>query len=407
MNHESLPLQGIRVLELGQIVAGPAAGLILAELGADVIKIEPPHSGDTGRNMPNRGSTFYFLNRNKRSLALDLRNEDGRRVFARLVERSDVVIENYGPGALERLGIGYSWAKSVNPRIIYCSIKGFLPGPKESRPFLDELAQMEGGLAYMTGPPGQPMRAGASIVDIGAATYGALAVLAALLERERSGVGRFITAGLYETVVFWVGQHVSRAQVLEGSDQPLPAVGMGMRMGWGVYQLFPTRDNHQVFIAITTNRHWRQFCEEFGLTDLLEDPSLSDNRKRVTQKERLAQRITELTKSMEANELCLRLERAGVPYATVNTPADLLEDAHLKERMLELKVPGMERLRVPSLPIIMSDLRYNVRTMPPRLGEHTVEILTWLGYHEREISRLLESGIIRSDGPMLNVDAAD
>jgi crotonobetainyl-CoA:carnitine CoA-transferase CaiB-like acyl-CoA transferase len=208
----ALPLEGVRVLELGHIVAGPSAGLILADLGADVIKVERSGVGDQSRAMPAGSSAlFHFLNRNKRSVAIDLKGSvEGRELFLRLAAASDVVIDNFAYGAVEALGLGYDVLVRANPGIIYLALKGFLPGPNEARPFLDELAQMSGGLAFMTGPRGQPMRAGASIVDVGAAAYGVIAVLAALQQRARTGVGQRITSGLYETTVFWVGQWLAQ-----------------------------------------------------------------------------------------------------------------------------------------------------------------------------------------------------
>src|SRR5215213_1025765 len=213
MAPDRLPLAGIRVVELGHIVAGPSGGLILADLGADVVKVEEPTSGDQSRGMPNRGATFYAYNRNKRSLALDLKAEQGRAAFGRLVASADVVLDNYAPGVLDRLGIGYGWGSELNPRVIYCSIKGFLPGPYGDRPLLDELAQMMGSMAYMTGPLGTPLRAGSSVIDIGAATYGVVATLAALVDRQRTGRGQHIQSGLFETTVFLTTQHVAQAAI--------------------------------------------------------------------------------------------------------------------------------------------------------------------------------------------------
>src|SRR5437762_4986624 len=206
MSDAGLPLEGLRVLELGHIIAGPSAGLLLADLGADVIKVERP--GDADQSLPTGLSALaQFLNRNKRSVALDLKGSaEARNVFLRLVKTSDVVIDNFAYGAVEGLGLGYDVLAETNPGLIYLALKGFLPGPYEARPFLDELAQMAAGLAFMTGPKGQPMRAGASIVDVGAAAYGVIAVLAALQQRARTGAGQKITSGLYETTVFWVGQ---------------------------------------------------------------------------------------------------------------------------------------------------------------------------------------------------------
>lgn len=403
MHKEKAPLDGLRVLELGHIVAGPSASMMLAELGAEVVKVEHPDTGDTGRSMPNKGSTFYFLNRNKKSIALDLKREEGLAVFGRLVAKFDVVIDNYAPGALDRLGIGYEWGRKQNPRVIYCSIKGYLPGPKFERPSLDELAQMEGGLAYMTGPQGKPMRAGASIVDIGAATYGVLGVLAALLERERTGRGQSVISGLFETTTFWVGQHVSKVQMFRGDRlESVPMQGMGSMMGWGVYQLFPTRDGREIFIAVTTNRHFERLCRALGLEDLLGRAEYSNNSKRVANKVELAEIITETVSSQTGSALCEILQNAGVPYAEVNSPADLLDDPQATANMLSFEVPELDELKVPKLPMSIGDFEYEVRCGPPRLGEHTRDVLQAVGYATAEIDDMLAKRVAVENGPMIN-----
>lgn len=405
MTQQGLPLAGIRVLELGHIVAGPSGTFILGELGADVIKIEHPQSGDAARNMANRGASFYFVNRNKRSVAVDLKTPEGRQIFQRLLRTADVVLDNYAPGTLERLGVGYEWARSENPGIIYCSVKGFLPGPNESQPFLDELAQMAGGLAYMTGPPGQPLRAGASIVDIGAATYGVVGVLAALYQRQQTGRGQQVRAGLFETTVFWVGQHITGTQLSGRVPEPMSVYSMGRNMGWGVYQLFPTRDGRQLFIAATSNRHWERLCQELGLTDLGNDPNLNTNAKRVAQRPMLADRIAAVTRQMNYDDLVTRLTEAGIPHAPLNTPTDLLDDPHLQagRRLLPVDVPDHPGLLAPTLPVLVGDTEYTVRRPPPFLGEHTDEVLREAGYAPAELTDLENRGVIRHQGGMLQV----
>src|SRR5499426_3668714 len=308
----ALPLDGLRVLELGHIIAGPSAGLLLADLGADVIKVERAGEGDQSRTMPaGTSALFHFLNRNKRSIAIDLKGStEGRALFLRLVSGSDVVIDNFAFGAVEALGLGYDVLARTNPGIIYLDLKGFLPGPNEARPFLDELAQMSAGLAFMTGPRGQPIRAGASIVDVGAAAYGVIAVLAALQQRARTGTGQRITSGLYETTVFWVGQWLANYGATGEPSVPMPEIRQGTRMGWGIYQLFTAADGEQVFIGITSNAHWERFCTQFGLGDLLADERLSDNSKRVAARAWLPARIAEEMLKYPSTELAERLARA-------------------------------------------------------------------------------------------------
>lgn len=405
-----LPLAGVCVLELCHIVAGPSAGLILADLGADVIKIEHPDSGDTSRNQANLGSTFYAYNRNKKSLALNLRAAEGKEIFRRLVQRSDVVIDNYTAGALERLGIDYEWGSQVNPGVIYCSIKGFLPGPYGPRPFLDELAQMAGGLAYMTGPPGRPLRAGASIIDIGAATYGVVGVLAALYRRGMTGRGEHVQSGLFETTVFWMNQHIARAQLTGKTPEPFAAgpTGMASVMGWGVYQLFPTRDSRDVFIAVTANRHWTRLCRVLGFDDWENDPELGSNRKRAGHRVRIAERIAAVVVRYTFDEITALLDEAEIPYAQVNTPTDLVDDPHLNGRgqWMPLDVPGYQGLKVPSLPMTVGDAHYQVRLQPPRLGEHTDDILTELGYSPVEVAELKSREVVLRSDRLLDTDGA-
>ncbi|HSQ04518.1 MAG TPA: CaiB/BaiF CoA-transferase family protein [Burkholderiales bacterium] len=406
-----LPLQGIRVLELSHIVAGPSAGMILGDLGADVIKIEHPATGDTARSHDNDGGTFYTFNRNKQYLALDLRQPKGKAIFEKLVARSDVVLDNFAPGALARLGLDYAWARGVNRRIIYCSIKGFLPGPYGDRPFLDELAQMAGGLAYLTGLENQPMRAGASITDIGAATYGIVGILAALYRRELTGEGDAIEAGLYETIVFWISQYITRSQMT--GTNPLPrgmrSSGMGKAMGWGVYELFPTRDEKQVFIAVTGNRHWAGLCDALGFEDWKHAPEFSTNRKRSSQKRLIAERVKDAVRKYTYDEITERLYQALVPFAPVGTPLDLVNEKHLNEahRWLPLKI-GNGELKVPKLPLAMLGTRdFEVRTQPACLGEHTDLILGDLGYTPAEIEALKSEKVVMRSSRMLHIDSAD
>jgi len=408
---QRLPLEGVRVLELSHIVAGPSGGVILGDLGADVIKIEHPASGDTARSQANEGSTFFTFNRNKKYLALDLRKPAGKKIFEKLVARADVVLDNFAPGALARLGLGYEWGRKVNPRIIYCSVKGFLPGPYADRPFLDELAQMAGGLAYLTGLKDQPMRAGASITDIGAATYGVIGILAALYRRQSTGEGDCIEAGLYETVVFWISQYITRVQMTGTNPEPRGSQnsGMGANMGWGVYQLFPTRDGKPVFIAVTGNRHWAGLCDALGFDDWKNAAEFSNNRKRSKEKRRIAVRVAEAVKQYSYDEITARLYAVLVPYAPVNTPLDLVDEKHLNEgrRWLNVRVPGGE-YKVPKLPIEMGRSEaFDVRQQPNSLGEHTDVILEELGYTAAEIAVLKEEKIVLRSKRMLNTDDPD
>src|SRR3972149_4289537 len=392
MNH--LPLVGTRVLELGHIVAGPTAGVILADLGADVIKIEDPsRGGDQARKSPMGASTFYFLNRNKRSLAVNLREPEGKELFIKFASASDVVLDNYAPGVLERLGVGYEPVSKLNPRIIYCSINGFLKGPYAHRPALDEVAQMMGGIAYMTGLPDRPLRIGASVTDISVASYGVIGILSALLQRNQTGRGQRLISGLFETVVFWVGQHLAHFAMSGERPLPMPVRKMGTRFRWGVFDLFRAADGKQVFIGITSNRHWETFCAEFEQTELGSHPELHDNEARTRARDWLLPRVQEIAGRYDGKELMNKLEKAEVPYAPVNTPADLYEDPYLmghENRLLPVDT-GHKTIRLPALPFESDEFQFSVRRQPPRLGEHTREILQELGLSSADIDRLAKN----------------
>ena len=394
----ALPLEGLRVLELGHIIAGPSAGLVLADLGADVIKVERPGEGDQSRTMPaGTDANFHFLNRNKRSIAIDLKgSQEGRALFLRLAATADVVIDNFAHGTVDALGLGYETLARENPGLVYLALKGFLPGPYEARPFLDELAQMSAGLAYMTGPRGQPLRAGASIVDVGAAAYGVIAVLAALQQRAHTGRGQRITSGLFETTVFWVGQWIAQHAATGEPSIPMPEIRQGTRMGWGVYQLFTAADGEQIFIGITSNGHWERFCQAFALDDLLEDERLSDNARRVAARDWLPNRIQQEIARHPGADIVERLERAKVPFAPLRRPDQLPDDPHLAEsgQLVATPLPGRGHARLPKLPIRSSAFDMELRRPAPRLGEHTREVLQELGLPKDEIDALASRKVI-------------
>jgi len=388
-----LPLAGIRILEFTHAIMGPACGLVLGDLGAEVIHVEPP-KGDPTRKLKGFGTGFFpFFSRNKKSLALDIKSDEGREIILKLAGQADVLMENFGPGTMDRLGFGYEELSKLNPALVYCALKGFLSGPYENRQALDEVVQMMGGLAYMTGPPGRPLRAGASIVDIGGALFGAIAILLALREREQTGKGQFVKSALFETTAFFMGQHMACAAL---SDKPLPPMSARLTT-WAVYQIFKTQDQESVFIGITSDRHWQRFCEAFKREDLFEDPGLKTNNDRVAQEERLIPEIETTISKLSKTEVLGRCEKAGLPFAPVTRPEDLFEDPQLNQGagLLETVFPDGVKTKMPRTPIEMSDHDFDLRLEPPHLGEHTREILSDLGYTSQRIEELSEAGIVK------------
>jgi len=389
----SLPLHGLKVVEFTHTIMGPSCGLALADLGADVIKVEPAPGGDHTRRLPGFASGFFGLfNRNKRSLAVDLKDPEGRAVVHRAIAAADVAIENYGPGTADRLGIGWDVLRTINPRLVYCALKGFLAGPYETRPALDEVVQFMSGLAYMTGPPGRPLRAGASIIDILGGTYGAVAILAALRERDRTGKGQMVKSALFESAVFLMGTHMA-GHVLTG--EPIPP--MPARKGaWGVYEPFASADAQQVFVGITSNNHWHRFCDAFGRPDLKDDPRLDSNEARVAARPWLLPLVAELVAPHPADEIVRRCEDAGIPFAPVATTEDLFDDPHLNAHgfLIPVRVKGAVEAKVPKLPLEMDDHDLGLRRQPPGLGEHSREILSEYGYGPDAIEALVARGAV-------------
>jgi len=390
---QKLPLTGIRVLELGHTVMGPTCGMVLADLGADVYKVERIGKGDDTRWLKGFGSGFFTnFNRNKKSLAIDLKSEKGKTLFLKLVGQADVLIENFGPGTVDRLGIGYAVCKKINPGLIFCSLKGFMPGPYDKRPALDEVVQMMGGLAYMTGPSGRPLRAGASVTDIMGGSYGAIGILAALYQRKFTGKGQLVQATLFESVAFMVGQHMAIAAITGEPPSPMPERGRA----WSIYDLFDTADGGQVFVGITSEKHWRRFCGTFGFKDWLEDERLSSNQGRIDARDwflpKLQKRMNKLTKA----ELVRTAEEAGIPYAPVTRPQDLFEDPHLNaaDALAETRLPNGSTGKLPKIPLRLDGRAFGLRNDPPDIGDGTLELLKLAGLDETEISELLNSKVV-------------
>lgn len=395
---QHLPLAGVRVVEFTHMVMGPAAGLMLADLGADIVKIEPI-GGDATRRLPGSGAGYFpMYNRNKRSLCVDLKSPEGLEVVFRLIDRADVVIENFRPGTMDRLGLGYAALSQRRPEIIYCSEKGFLSGPYEQRTALDEVAQMMGGLAYMTGPPGQPLRAGTSVIDVQGGMFGALGVLAALFQRNVTGKGQNIVASLYESTVFLVGQHMAQYAVTGKAAAPMPV----RVSAWAIYQVFETGDNQHVFVGVVSDKQWKDFCAAFDLKELAADRSLDTNNDRVTHKDRMLPVIKACFRGYTKQQLMEKLEKVGLPFAPIAKPEELFDDPHLKanEGLLPVTVTdgprAGEKTRLPALPLEMDGHRFGIFQDVPRAGEHTREVLREAGYDDARVAALIERKVVEA-----------
>jgi len=392
-----LPLAGLRVLELTHMIMGPAAGAILAELGAEVVRIEPI-GGDPTRALQGSGSGYFpMFNRGKKSVCLDIKQPDGLAAARRLISVQDVLLENFRPGALERLGLGYDSLKHDNPRLIYCSEKGFLPGPYEKRTALDEVAQMMSGLAYMTGPPGRPLRAGASVVDVAGGMFGVIAIMAALLERQSTGQGQKVSSALFETSAYLIGQHIAQKAVTGQPAQPMPV----RVSAWAIYDIFATRDGAQLFLGVVSDKQWQHFCTEFGLEDLGRDPRYQTNSLRITAREELLPRIGALLQTFSKSELVSRLERTELPFSVVNRPEDLSADPHLLASggLARTCLPDGTEAALPILPIELNFRRTFTSGKLARPGEDTISVLQEAGFTASEIETLSRQSVISSCEP--------
>ena len=391
---EALPLAGLKVVEFTHMVMGPAVGVILGDLGAEVIKIEPL-GGDNTRRLKGSGAGYFpMYNRNKRSICLDLKAPEGKKIALQLLEKADVVIENFRPGAMDKLGFGYEAVKKLNPRAIYCSEKGFLKGPYEHRTALDEVAQMMGGLAYMTGPPGRPLRAGASVIDVTGGMFGVIGILAALQQRHATGQGQLVQASLFETTIYLVGQHMAQFAVTG-----LPAAPMPARVSaWAIYDVFDTKDDDKVFVGVVSDTQWKVFCEAFGLKDFAADESLAANNGRVAQRDKVKPRIEALFKTYTKAELMAKLEQTGMPFAPIGKPHEMFDDPHLNAAggLVPLTVADGEKkgtkMKLPAVPVEMAGVRPGVRFDVPRQGQHTRDVLKELGYDAAAIDALIKGG---------------
>ena len=370
----ALPLAGIRVLEFTHMVMGPTCGMILADLGAEVIKIEPP-GGDKTRQLPGLGIGFFrSFNRNKKSVVLDITSDEGRATATELAGQCDVVLENFRPGLMEKLGLDYATLSKRYPRLIYVTHKGFLPGPYEHRLALDEVVQMMGGLSYMTGPVGRPLRAGTSVNDIMGGMFGAIGVLAAILERQRTGRGQEVQSALFENCVFLAAQHMQQFAMTGEPPPPMPA----RISSWSVYDVFTLADEAQLFIGAVSDKQFQSLCRVIERPDLAGEPALSTNAQRVQERPRLLPQLAETLRQHRVEDLMPRLEAAGIPYAPIVRPDQLLDDPHLRASggLAPMQTEDGGATDVVLLPLTLGGRRLGVRRPLPRVGEHNDEVLS-------------------------------
>ncbi len=395
-NGPSLPLKGLRVVEFTHMVMGPTCGLVLADMGAEVIKIEPI-DGDRTRRLLGAGSGFFpMFNRNKKSIAINLHNPAGAALARELAATADVVAENFKPGTMTKYGLDYAALSLANERLIYVSCKGFLPGPYDHRTALDEVVQMMGGLAYMTGRPGDPLRAGSSVNDIMGGLFGAIGALGALVQRGITGKGQEIQSALFENNVFLVGQHMMQFAMTGRAPAPMPA-----RVSpWAIYDVFAVKGGEQIFLAAVSDAQWVTFCDSLGFDDLKNDPRLATNNLRVEMRPTLLPTLRSRLALRSAQELADLFERAGLPFAPISKPEDLFEDPHLLRTggLADISLPDGPRagkhVKTALLPITMDGGRLPVRRDPPRLGQHTRELLAGIGVSAVRIDELLRDGVV-------------
>jgi len=390
------PLKGVRVVEFTHMILGPTCGMVLADMGAEAIKVEPI-DGEATRRLLGAGTGFFPLfNRNKKSIGVDLRQPEGVEVARRLAVSADVVAENFRPGALVKYGLDYASLAKLNDRLIYVSHKGFLPGPYEHRTALDEVVQMMGGLAYMTGRPGDPVRAGSSVNDIMGGLFGAIGALGALIQRGITGKGMEVQSALFENNVLLVAQHMLQFAMTGRHPAPMPA----RESPWAIYDVFTVKDGEQIFLAAVSDAHFATFCDMLGFADLKADPALRTNNDRVRARPTLLPELRRRLADRSASELAALFEQAGLPFAPIRRPEDLYEDPHLLATggLADVVLPDGEKsgqtVKTALLPIALQGQRLPVRMDPPRLGEHTEELLAGIGYARAEIDALRERRVV-------------
>ena len=394
LHQGQLPLRGIKVVELSHMIMGPAAGLVLADLGAEVIKVEPVE-GDRTRGLHGAGSGFFpVFNRNKQSLAVDLKSAEGRAIVQKLARQADMLVENFRDDSLVQYGLDFATLSAANPRLIYVSLKGFLSGPYQRRTALDEVVQMMGGLAYVNGGANTPQRVPSSVNDILGGTFAAVGALAALNERHLTGKGTHVRAGLFENNLLLVAQFIAQYQLTGAAMKP---VGAERSPAWGIYDIFDTADGGRVFVAVVTDGQWQMFAREFLPAEWATDPRLLTAKDRQAARPWLVPAVSDILKKWTTEDLVRRFEALGITYGPIRQPHELLDDPHLTAggALLPTTMPDGRTLSTAALPIEFDGRKTGMRNAPPAIGEHTMAILQSLGMTESQIAGLHEAGIVR------------
>ncbi len=394
----TLPLAGIRVIEFTHMVMGPTCGMLLADLGADVIKVEPL-KGDNTRRLLGSGAGFFPLyNRNKRSFSVDLKTAEGKEAVLKLIATADVVSHNFKPETMRAQGLDYDTLKTLKPDLVYVDHRGFLPGPYDHRTALDEVVQMMGGLAYMTGRRGDPLRAGSSVNDMMGGMFGAIACMAALMQRQKTGQGQQVQSALFENNILLVAQHMMQYQVTGQAAAPMP----DRISAWAVYDVFTVKNDEQIFLSAVSDTQWKVFCEVLGFPDLFADARLQSNNARVQARDWLIPELRTRLAPRTAAELTHIFESNGLPFAPIMAPHDLLDDPHIKASggMVPIELPDGEHagetVNTLLFPFKMDGEHLGVRRNPPRLGEHNKELLAELGYSDARISEMIHNQSIKT-----------
>ena len=393
----SLPYAGIRVIEFTHMVMGPTCGMVLGDLGAEVIKIEPM-DGDKTRGLLGSGAGFFSMfNRNKKSIAVNINTPAGRKIVQELIATADILCENFKPGTMKKLQLDYDSLKVQFPRLIYVSHKGFLPGPYDHRTALDEVVQMMGGLAYMTGTEEKPLRAGASVNDMMGGIFGAMGAMAALRQRDLTGQGQEIQSALFENNVLLVGQHMMQYAVTGKPAKPMPS----RISAWGIYDVFEVAQAEKIFLAVVSDTQWKIFCDIFNWPDLFQNTSYATNNQRVQSRATLIPLIEARLQSYSAQRISQLFADHGLPYAAITRPEQLFDDPHLNATgglakiIISDGLKAGQEVTTPLLPITMDGKRLPIRFNPPKTGEHSNTILAELGYSFEEIQELLAKQTIR------------